>query len=78
VTIHHSGWEKQQVIFSTISLRPRQPNIGIRAIGGLWPFFICRQNIPAGYDSPAYEAIKPIRQSSAKSRMFIVEGIAPQ
>jgi uncharacterized protein (DUF1330 family) len=30
------------------------------------------------YDSPAYEAIKPIRQSSAKSRIFIVEGIAPQ
>lgn len=29
-------------------------------------------------DSPAYEAIKPIRQSSAKSRIFIVEGIAPQ
>jgi len=30
------------------------------------------------YDSPAYEAIKPIRQSSAKSRIFIVEGVAPQ
>lgn len=29
-------------------------------------------------DSPAYEAIKPIRQSSAKSRIFIVEGVAPQ
>jgi uncharacterized protein (DUF1330 family) len=28
--------------------------------------------------SPAYEAIKPTRQSSAKSRIFIVEGIAPQ
>jgi uncharacterized protein (DUF1330 family) len=28
------------------------------------------------YDSPAYEAIKPIRQSSAKTRLFIVEGIA--
>jgi uncharacterized protein (DUF1330 family) len=28
--------------------------------------------------SPAYEAIKPIRHSSAKSRIFIVEGIAPQ
>ncbi len=28
--------------------------------------------------SPAYEAIKPIRQSSAKSRIFIVEGVAPQ
>jgi uncharacterized protein (DUF1330 family) len=29
-------------------------------------------------DSPAYEAIKPIRHSSAKSRVFIVEGAAPQ
>jgi len=28
--------------------------------------------------SSAYEAIKPIRQSSAKSRIFIVEGVAPQ
>lgn len=28
--------------------------------------------------SPAYEAIKPIRQNSAKSRIFIVEGIAAQ
>ena len=28
--------------------------------------------------SPAYEAIKPMRQSSAKSRIFIVEGIDPQ
>lgn len=30
------------------------------------------------YDSPAYQAIKPIRQSAAKTRIFIVEGIAPQ
>ena len=30
------------------------------------------------YDSPAYAAIKPIRQSAAKSRLFIVEGLAPQ
>jgi uncharacterized protein (DUF1330 family) len=28
------------------------------------------------YDSPAYEAIKPIRQRSTKSRIFIVEGVA--
>jgi uncharacterized protein (DUF1330 family) len=28
-------------------------------------------------NSPAYEAIKPIRHSSATSRVFIVEGIAP-
>jgi uncharacterized protein (DUF1330 family) len=28
-------------------------------------------------DSPGYDAIKPIRHSSAKSRVFIAEGIAP-
>jgi uncharacterized protein (DUF1330 family) len=32
----------------------------------------------AWYDSAAYQAIKPIRQSAAKSRIYIVEGIAPQ
>ena len=30
------------------------------------------------YYSPAYEAIKPIRQSSMKSRILIVEGVRPQ
>jgi uncharacterized protein (DUF1330 family) len=30
------------------------------------------------YDSPAYQAIKPIRQSAATSRVFIVEGVNPQ
>jgi uncharacterized protein (DUF1330 family) len=30
------------------------------------------------YDSPAYSAIKPLRQSSTKSRVFIAEGIAPE
>jgi uncharacterized protein (DUF1330 family) len=30
------------------------------------------------YDSPAYAGIRPIRQSAAKSRIFIVEGVAPQ
>jgi uncharacterized protein (DUF1330 family) len=30
------------------------------------------------YDSPAYAAIKPIRQSAAKARVFIVEGLTPQ
>jgi uncharacterized protein (DUF1330 family) len=32
----------------------------------------------AWYESPAYASIRPIRQSAAKSRIFIVEGIAPQ
>jgi uncharacterized protein (DUF1330 family) len=31
----------------------------------------------AWYDSPAYAAIRPIRQSAAKSHIFIVEGLAP-
>jgi len=30
------------------------------------------------YYSPAYEAIKPIRQNSTKSRMLIVEGVPVQ
>jgi uncharacterized protein (DUF1330 family) len=30
------------------------------------------------YDSPAYAAIRPIRQRAAKGRIFIVEGLAPQ
>ena len=31
----------------------------------------------AWYDSPAYAAIRPIRQRAAKNRIFIVEGVAP-
>lgn len=30
------------------------------------------------YDSPAYAAIRPFRQNSTKSRLFIVEAVAPQ
>jgi len=30
----------------------------------------------AWYDSPAYAAIRPIRQSAMKGRMFLVEGVA--
>lgn len=32
----------------------------------------------AWYDSPAYAAVRPLRQSAAKSRIFIVEGLPPQ
>jgi uncharacterized protein (DUF1330 family) len=32
----------------------------------------------AWYDSPAYAAIRPIRQNSTKSRILIVEGVAPK
>ena len=31
----------------------------------------------AWYDSPAYTAIRPIRQAAMKGRMFIVERLAP-
>ena len=30
------------------------------------------------YDSPAYAAVRPLRQSAAKSRIFIVEGVPPE
>jgi uncharacterized protein (DUF1330 family) len=30
------------------------------------------------YDSPAYAAIRAIRQGAAKSRIFLVEGLPPQ
>jgi uncharacterized protein (DUF1330 family) len=30
------------------------------------------------YDSPAYRAILPMRLGSAKTRLFIVEGVVPQ
>jgi uncharacterized protein (DUF1330 family) len=32
----------------------------------------------AWYDSPAYSAIKPIRQNSTKSRLLLIEGVAPE
>jgi uncharacterized protein (DUF1330 family) len=30
------------------------------------------------YNSPAYEAIRPIRQNSTRSRLLMVEGLAPK
>lgn len=32
----------------------------------------------AWYNSPAYEAVKPIRQNSTKSRLLLVEGVVPK
>jgi uncharacterized protein (DUF1330 family) len=40
--------------------------------------FDSAEKAKAWEDSPAYSAIRPIRQSSAKSRIFIVEGLTPQ
>ena len=40
--------------------------------------FDSAENARGWYDSPAYAAIKPIRQNAAKSRILIVEGITSQ
>jgi uncharacterized protein (DUF1330 family) len=40
--------------------------------------FESMEKAKAWEDSPAYEAIKPIRHNSAKSRVFIIEGAATQ
>jgi uncharacterized protein (DUF1330 family) len=40
--------------------------------------FESMEKAQAWEDSPAYDAIKPIRHSSAKSRVFIAEGVAPK
>jgi uncharacterized protein (DUF1330 family) len=40
--------------------------------------FDSMEKAKAWEDSPAYDAIKPIRHSSAKSRVFIAEGVALQ
>jgi uncharacterized protein (DUF1330 family) len=40
--------------------------------------FDSMEKAQAWENSPAYGAIRPIRQKSAKSRVFIAEGVAPQ
>jgi len=40
--------------------------------------FDSMEKAQAWYDSPAYDAIKPIRIGSTKSRVFIAEGVAPK
>jgi uncharacterized protein (DUF1330 family) len=55
-----------------------QPLEGDAPKGGLVVIaFDSADQAQAWWDSPAYDAIKPIRQSAAKSRIFIVEGVAP-
>ena len=39
---------------------------------------LSRANRRRAYNSPAYEAIKPIRQGASVSRMFMAEGLPPQ
>jgi uncharacterized protein (DUF1330 family) len=40
--------------------------------------FDSMEKAQAWYDSPAYDAIKPIRIGSTKSRVFIAEGFVPK
>jgi uncharacterized protein (DUF1330 family) len=40
--------------------------------------FDSAEQLRAWYNSPAYQAIKPLRQSAVKGRMFLVEGIIPK
>ena len=50
-----------------------QPPKGIVVIG-----FDSTEKALAWYNSPAYEAIKPLRQGASVSRMFMAEGLLPQ
>ncbi|MGA7914885.1 MAG: DUF1330 domain-containing protein [Candidatus Acidiferrales bacterium] len=40
--------------------------------------FASAEKARAWYDSPEYAAIRPYRQSSTKSRIYIAEGVAPE
>jgi uncharacterized protein (DUF1330 family) len=40
--------------------------------------FESAEQVRAWYDSQAYQAIKPLRQSAVKGRMFLVEGVPPR
>lgn len=50
-----------------------QPPKGIVVIA-----FDSAEKALAWYESPAYQAIKPIRQGASTSRMFLAEGLLPQ
>ena len=50
-----------------------QPPKGIVVIA-----FDSTEKALAWYNSPAYQAIKPIRQGASVSRMFLAEGLPPQ
>lgn len=53
------------------SLEGAEPPKGIVVIA-----FDSSEQAHAWYDSPAYAAIRPIRQAASKGRMFIVGGVA--
>jgi len=57
----------------TVSLDGDAPPKGIVVIA-----FDSSERAQTWYDSPAYAAIRPIRQAAAKGRMFIVESVAVQ
>jgi uncharacterized protein (DUF1330 family) len=54
-----------------------QPLKGEPPKGGIVVIAFDSEKAREWYDSPAYAAIRPIRQSAAKSRIFIVEGVVP-
>lgn len=56
----------------TESLDGEQPPQGIVVIA-----FDSSEQAHAWYNSPAYAAIRPIRQAAVKGLMFIVESVAP-
>lgn len=57
----------------TVALEGEPPKGYVVVIG-----FDSLEKARSGYDSPDYAAIRPFRQSSTKSRIFIAEGVAQQ
>lgn len=57
----------------TVALEGEPPKGYVVVIG-----FDSLEKARAWYDSPAYAAIRPFRQSSTKSRIFLAEGVAQQ
>ena len=55
----------------TVALEGEPPKAYVVVIG-----FDSLEKARAWYDSPEYVAIRPFRQSSTKSRIFIAEGVA--
>ncbi len=56
---------------STVPLEGAAPN---RVVVTEFPSL---EKAKAWYNSPAYSAIRPIRQRASKSHVFLVEGVAP-
>jgi uncharacterized protein (DUF1330 family) len=57
----------------TVALEGEPPKGYVVVIG-----FDSLEKARAWYDSPAYAAIRPFRQNSTRSRIFLAEGVAQQ